>query len=81
MAEMKLCSALVPKGPGMESLGSRVVWLGSVAWERPLVIRGLIPKEDYGPSRHFICFVACDVNSLSLAFAMPWHLKFGINQS
>lgn len=63
MAEMKLCSALVPKGPCMESLGPRVVWLGSVTCERPLVIRGLVPKEDYGPSRHFIWFVACDANS------------------
>lgn len=81
MAEMKLCSALVPKGPCMESLGPRVVLLRSVACERPLGIRGMIPKEDYGPNSHFICFVACGINSLSLAFAMPWHLKFGINQS
>lgn len=81
MAEMKLCSALVPKGPCIESLGPRVVMLRSVACERPLVIRGMIPKEDCGPCSHFICFVACDVNSLSLAFATPWHIKFVLNQS
>lgn len=68
LPERKLCSALVPKGPCIESMGPRMVLLES---GRPLFITGLIPKEDCGPSSHFRCLVACDVNSLSLAFTMP----------